>query len=304
MAFPVVLCNHAIVLAPNDLGNGFCYCRSPSRAQLIDFSKKSLAELSFASRRRRVSTTLATICWFNAVRLRLGAETPQDVQRILEPINEDYEDPQVARRRWRDYRSGVHSPSAQTIALAERHCPGTTQVLQSPLWDSLRLDRSTAKVGPALLGRTCPEGDELLSSMFGSAGGLSNNRYWLKKRCCAVLQVGNLESLGVLTICLRLAGEAKHIHTALTFYHAATRCLLALGPWFVQHGIAQAIADCYEYVLLPECCPNQVAGRLCFCSSYYLQSIETLDRIRSRVEHERGRALDSTELAHIIWTEL
>lgn len=299
-----MLCNHAIVLAPNDLGNGFCYGESQNSAQLIDFYKKSLSELSFTARRRRITTTFATICWFNHIRLSLGAETPTDIQRILEPIDEAYEDPQTQRRRWRDYRSGAHSPAARTIALAEHHCPGATRILQSPLWDALRLDRSASKVGVALVGRTCAEGDELLSRMSGSAGGLPNNRSWLKKRCCAVLQVGNLESLGVLTVCTRLAGEAKHIHLALTFYRAATRCLLVLGPWFVQHGIAQAIADYYEHVLLPESCRDQLAGNVYFCSSYYLKSIEVLDRIKTRTEQERGRALDSTEIAHIIWTEL
>lgn len=103
---------------------------------------------------------------------------------------------------------------------------------------------------------------------------------------------------------MRLTGEAKLIHTALTFYRAATRCLLMLGRWFVRHGIAQAIAEYYEQVLLPECCRDPLAGSVHFCSSYYLKSIEVLDRIKTRVEQERGRALDSTELAHIIWTEL
>ncbi len=304
MASPVVLCNHAIVLAPNGLGNDFCDGRSQNRTQLIDFSNKSLAELSFASQRRRTSAAFATICWFNEIRLRLGAETPTDIQRIIEPVDEEYEDPQTVRRRWRDYRSGTHSPAPRTIASAERHCPGATQTLQSPLWNSLRLDRPTTNAGLALVGRTCPEGDQLLSRMFGSAGGLPNNQCWLKQRCIAVLQIGNLESLGVFTICMRRAGEAKHLHTALTFYRAATRCLLALGPWFVQRGIAQAIAEYYEQVLLPECCRDPLAGSVHFCSSYYLKSIEVLDRIKTRVEQERGRALDSTELAHIIWTEL
>lgn len=312
MASPVVLCDHAIVLAPNGLGNGCRYGRFQYRAQLLDSSNKSLSEFtfasiggrSFASRRRHVSTAFATICWFNEVRLRLCAETPTDIQRILEPVAEEYEDPQVIRRRWRDYRSGVHAPAAQTIAMSERLCSGTTQILQSPLWDSLRLDRSAAQAGLALAGRTCTEGDELLSRMLGAAGGLSNNPRWLKKRCTAVLLIGNLESLGVLTTCMRLAGEAKLNHAAIAFYRAATRCLLILGPWLFRHGIARAIGEYYEHVLLPACCPDPSMGSGCFCSSYYLKSIEGLDRMKTRVEEEIGRALDSSELAQVILTEL
>lgn len=140
--------------------------------------------------------------------------------------------------------------------------------------------------------------------MLGSTGGLSNDQRWLKKRCTAVLLVSNLESLGVLTICMRLAGEAKLNHAAITFYRAATRCLLILGPWLFRHGIARAIGEYYEHVLLTACCPDPLTGSVCFCSSYYLKSIEALDRMKTRVEEERGRALDSSELAHVILTEL
>lgn len=312
MASPVVLCDHAIVLVPNGLGNDCRYGRSQYSAQLIDSSSKSLAEFTFASiegqsfapRGRHVSTAFATICWFNEIRLQLGAATPTDIQRILEPVDEEYEDPQIVRRRWRDYRSGVHAPAAQTVALAEDHVRGTTQILCSPLWDSLRLDRPAAQVGLALAGRTCAEGDELLSRMLGSTGGLSNDQRWLKKRCTAVLLVSNLESLGVLTICMRLAGEAKLNQAAITFYRAATRCLLILGPWLFRHGIARAIGEYYEHVLLTACCPDPLTGSVCFCSSYYLKSIEALDRMKTRVEEERGRALDSSELAQVILTEL
>lgn len=312
MASPVVLCDHAIVLVPNGLGNDCRYCRSQYRAQLVDSSKKSLAEFTFASiegrafapRGQHVSTAFATICWFNEVRLRLDAETSTDIQRILEPVDEEYEDPQIVRRRWRDYRSGVHAPTAKTVALSERRCSGATQILQSPLWDSLRLDRPATQVGLALAGRTCAEGDELLSRMLGAAGGLPNNPRWLKKRCTAVLLVGTLESLGVLTICMRWAGEAKLSHTAAAFYQAATRCLLILGPWLFRHGIARAIGEYYEHVLRPACCPDLLTRSGCFCSSYYLKSIEALDRMKTRVEEERGRTLDSSELAHVILTEL
>lgn len=312
MASPVVLCDHAIVLVPNGLGNDCRYGRSQYSAQLIDSSNKSLAEFTFASiegqsfapRGRHVSTAFATICWFNEIRLQLGAATPTDIQRILEPVDEEYEDPQIVRRRWRDYRSGVHAPTAKTVALSERRCSGATQILQSPLWDSLRLDRPATQVGLALAGRTCAEGDELLSRMLGAAGGLPNNPRWLKRRCTAVLLVGTLESLGVLTICMRWAGEAKLSHTAAAFYQAATRCLLILGPWLFRHGIARAIGEYYEHVLRPACCPDPLTRSGCFCSSYYLKSIEALDRMKTRVEEERGRTLESSELAHVILTEL
>jgi len=198
-----------------------------------------------------------------------------------------------------------HAPSCKQIVLAIGGFAAiTVGCAFAPLWDSLRLDRSAAQVGLALLGRTCAEGDELLSRMLGSAGGLPNNPRWLKKRCTAVLLVGNLESLGVLTICMRLAGEAKLNHTATAFYQAATRCLLILGPWLFRHGIARAIGEYYEHVLLPACCPDPLTGSGCFYSSYYLRSIEMLDRMKTRIERERGHALDSTELARVILMEL
>lgn len=302
-----MLCGHAIVWPPNGLGNDCRYARSRIPIQLIDSSHKSLAEFtfasiereSFASRRKHISTVFATICWFNELRLCLGAETSV-VQRILDAIDENYEDPQTARRRWQDYRAGIHSPAAQVIALAERRCPGTSHILQSPLWDSLRLDRSASRVGLTLMGRTCTEGDELLSRMLGSIGRLPSDRRWLNRRCTAIILTGNLEGLGVLTVCMRLAGEAKLDSAALIFCRAATRCLLVLGVWFYEHGVAQAIAEYYEYVLLPRCYSDPAVGVLYSCASYYLNTIEALDRLRVKAETEKGRPLDPRELAAVI----
>lgn len=145
---------------------------------------------------------------------------------------------------------------------------------QSPLWDALRLDRPVDQVGLALVGRSSKLGDELLTWMLGRIQRKNNDPRWLRKRCTAMIEHGSLESLAVLTICMRLASAASLDRLALIFHYHSTRHLLVLADSLYDHGIAQGMAEYYELVLLPKCCREHWMKS--FSSAQYLQVIHDL----------------------------
>lgn len=62
---------------------------------------------------------------------------------------------------------------------------------------------------------------------------------------------------------------------------------MILGGWFYLHGIAPAIAEHYEKVLLPNYCVEHQLGT--FSSSYYLYSVRALIRAALCEQEKEGR---------------
>lgn len=203
--------------------------------------------------------------------------------------------------RWGSYKNGKHKPLGRILDLAEEQVPGSKAIFQSPLWDALHLGKSAATVAVELQGRTSREGDELLYRMLGQSLPIHDPR-WLRKRCRAMVADGSLEALAVLTVCMRLAGHAKASSLALTFYRHATDTLMILGGWFYLHGIAPAIAEHYEKVLLPKCCVEHQLGT--FSSSYYLYSVRALIRAALCEQEKEGRELTQDEVISVMCRHL
>lgn len=266
---------------------------------MLDSSEKSLAEFTFApieretfaSRRRQIVTVFATICWFHELRLSLAAKTVVSVQRAIEPSDRA----EAVRRRWGDYKNGRHSPSVSIVALSEGRCPGTQSILESYLWDALRLDRPPEKNAQMLIGATSRLGDDLLSWLPSKRW--QKDRRWLRKRCIAMVEQPSLESLAVLTVCMRVAGAAGADGLVRTFYYYVTRWLLVAGGWLYSHGIALGLAEYYETILLPKCC--QVNWPCIFVEGY-LYRIASLEKMLEREARVIGRPLDSTETVSMI----
>lgn len=109
---------------------------------------------------------------------------------------------------------------------------------------------------------------------------------------------GSLEALAVLTVCMRLAGHAKASSLALAFYRHATDSLMILGGWFYLHGIAPAIAEHYEKVLMPNCCDKRQLGT--FSSGYYLNSVAALNRAALLEQEKAGKELAQEEVISVM----
>mgnify|MGYP003603887736 CR=1 FL=1 len=233
----------------------------------------------------------ATISWFYALQLHLGVNTVVAVQRATEPTTP--ERAAAVSRRWRAYKSGKQKPSAQTVNLAEKLTSWPRAILHSPLWDALRLDRSPDTVARKLLGTTSKEGDDLLKWMLDRHESHSDPR-WIRKRCRAMVARGNLEGLAILTVCVKLAGKRDASSLALTFYRHATDCLVILGSWLYAHGIAQALAEYYEKILLPAYCQDHQFG--VFSSDHYLRAVYRLDRAILAIQKKDSRKLTTEEV--------
>ncbi len=240
---------------------------------------------------KRIADAFAAICWFHELRLRLGVKTLVDVPRAIEPFTEEKR--AATSRRWGDYKSGKHKPSAWVVGLADKQVTGSKAIFTSPLWATLRLDKSIVEIARSLLGTTSREGDELLQWMLDHQRP-SKSRLWLRKRCRAMVSLGSLEGLAVLTTCMRLTDNARTPYLTLTFYSYATDCLLILGGWLYQRGIAQELAEYYEKTLLPACYDGQECS--IFCANYYLNSIRILNNAISGAQEKAGRDLTREEM--------
>ncbi|WP_287881863.1 hypothetical protein [Aquitalea sp.] len=240
---------------------------------------------------KKVAEKFATVFWYYELQRQLNLNTPADVQRAIEEVGD--RGVVGVRRRWRDYKSGHHKPVTSVVELAEQQVPGSKAILQSPLWSAMRLDKSAIKVAQQLLGKTTKEGDELLEWLLDRQQTSKVDR-WLRKRCMAMVFHATLESLAVLTVCMRLARSKGMPHWTLTFYHFATDSLMILGSWFYQHGIAQASAEYYEKVLLPTCYGKNASWL--FSSRDYFYIVRAMAREALNVQEQAGRNLTHNEI--------
>jgi len=174
-------------------------------------------------------------------------------------------------RRWRDYGKGFHSPRGRVIEMSRKICPDAVDVFLSPLWDTLRLNRPIEPVAQAHVGTTSKLGDELLTRMATLDGKAHLDPRWLRKRCLDMVRLGTLEGLGVLLICMRLAGARGENGLTVTFYRYAGHCMNILGGWFFAHGIASSLGEYFETIMLPACSGTPWLGN--FMAEYYISRI-------------------------------
>ncbi len=159
------------------------------------------------------------------------------------------------------------------------------------------MDKSEVKIARSLQGTTSRLGDELLIRMLDPRHSALDPR-WLRKRCNAMVTHGSLEGLAILTICLRLASKYGADGLTMTFYRHATKCLLIFGGMFYAHGIAQAIAEFYEKILLPKCCCDYQFGT--FDAHNYLYTVGRLIRSALATQEEIGKSLIHQEAIPIM----
>jgi hypothetical protein len=224
---------------------------------------------------------IATICWFQTLRIHLDASTVVAVQRAIEPARTG--DADGIYRRWREYKKGIHSPRTRVIDMCKEVCPEAVEIFRSPLWDALRLDRPVKQVAKSLVGTTSKLGDELIKRMMNLNGNSYLDPRWLRKRCMDMLRQGSLEGLAVLVICMRLAASQGMNRLAVTFYQFAGDCLLVLGIWFYTHGVAHGLGEYFETDLLPAAC-RDTPWLGYFSAVYYISSILSMSKGLQRAE--------------------
>lgn len=215
---------------------------------MLETSELSLEDYCFASKARNsdgpgkyrhVVDAMRTSAWFHALRMRTGAKSTYEMEKVLEPGSFGVDDSGTAykRNKWRGYRLGKHTPRPALVHAMEHLHPGTRHVFEHVLWDTLRpgcplahhdvLNRLGHKAQKILCGPQLRRQDGRLRAAA----------------ICRLERIADLDGIACLVTLLRHAitasdaAEAKHLSLALC------RSAVASGPLLFSLGIAGPLAD-------------------------------------------------------------
>lgn len=215
---------------------------------MLETSELSLEDYCFASKARNsdgpgkyrhVVDAMRTSAWFHALRMRIGAKSTYEMEKVLEPgaFGVDESGTAYKHNKWRGYRLGKHTPSPVLVQAIEQLHPGTLHVFDHVLWDTLRPGCTLAH--HHLLNRLGPTASKILSSpqLRRQDGSLRTDFV------ARVERVADLDGFACLVTLLRDAinvndaAEAQHLSLALC------RSTIASGPLLYSLGIAGPLAD-------------------------------------------------------------
>lgn len=215
---------------------------------MLETSELSLEDYCFASKARNsdgpgkyrhVVDAMRTSAWFHTLRMRTGAKSTYEMEKVLEPgsFGVDTLGTAYKRNKWRGYRLGKHTPRPALVVAMEQLHQGTYRVFEHALWDALRpgcslahhhvLNRLGTRAQKILLGPQLRRQDGQLRT----------------ETICRLEKMADLDGLAGLVILLRnainqnAAGEAQHLSLALC------RSTIASGPLLFSLGIGGPFAD-------------------------------------------------------------
>lgn len=93
--------------------------------------------------RRSIIDQVRTIFWFQFVLKSTGCQTAFELERLIEPdsFSTNPEGGTKYKNKCSKYKTGKHTPSSQfTQKVEEKFAPGSSQILNMPLWDAFKLD--------------------------------------------------------------------------------------------------------------------------------------------------------------------
>src|SRR5471032_586150 len=111
-------------------------------------------------KRDEVVDTIRTIYWFRRLAACLGARSPLEVRRQIEPGREatDMHGEAVRSSKYHLYGAGEHVPNSKMIELAEQAAPGTAPIIEHILWEILRAPlKPLGKAAPQMLRQLSPD---------------------------------------------------------------------------------------------------------------------------------------------------
>lgn len=182
---------------------------------------------------------MRTSAWFHALRIRTGAKSTYEMEKVLEPGSFGVNDLGIVykRNKWRGYRLGKHTPCPALVLAMEQLHQGTYGVFEHVLWDALRPGCPLAY--HQVLNRLSSRAQKILFSpqLRRQDGQLRT------AAICRLERIADLDGLASLVILLRNAinqndaCEAQHLSLALC------RSTIASGPLLFSLGIAGPLAD-------------------------------------------------------------
>lgn len=215
---------------------------------MLETSELSLENFSFASKTRNsdgpgkyrhVIDAMRTCAWFHTLRMRTGAKSTYEMEKVLEPDSFGVDQSGTAHKRnkWRGYRLGRHTPRPALVEAIERLRPGAHGVFDHVLWDVLRLEYPLTH--HELVNRLGPTASQvLLRPQFRLRNG--NLRSDIIK---TLEKIADLDSFACLVALLRDAINSKNGADEKYLALALCRSAIAAGPLIYSLGIAGPFAD-------------------------------------------------------------
>lgn len=252
------------------------------------------------TRPRHLVSVFASIAWFHEIRLHLGASSVAEVAHAIEPRrSRTVEEIKTLERRWRDYRAGLHSPGYNSINQAALICRSSRIIIDSALWNALRLDRCPRQSALALIGRTNKAGDELITLMLSPHEDHCNpHPLWIRNHCRDLIKHGTLDSLATITICMRLAVNASALKLAETLAYWISWNLRCLCIWLFEHGILYPMAEYYEIYVFSKCSGQH--SWFSFNAAHFLASVRQFALVTEDKAATLGRKLTIIEIAEMV----
>lgn len=188
--------------------------------------------------------------------MRLSTQSPNELERQLEPaafgFSKDEGTP-FHRNKWRQYRSGRHTPLKTFVTDIDHRCRGSRMEFDHVIWDVLRLGLPAAQHADDWLQRLDPRVQISIwnkPTKLTTAGRTRPLR--LDKRTLEMIERrAGLDALACLTILLREAHETGLAEYAHDLSRWLCRMLLLTGAELFSHGVATALYDFYDELILP-----------------------------------------------------
>lgn len=215
---------------------------------MLETSELSLEDYCFASKARNsagpgkyrhVVDAMRTSAWFHTLRMKSGAQSTYEMEKMLEPesFGIDASGTPYKRNKWRGYRLGKHTPRPALVRAMEQHHPGTLSVFDHVLWDALRPDYTLTH--HHLLNRLGPAASRLLSSSESR----TQNGNLRSAFIARVERIAELDGFACLVALLRDSINSGHNTDEDHLSLGLCRSAIAAGPVLYSLGIAGPFAD-------------------------------------------------------------
>ena len=171
--------------------------------------------------------------WYHTIRVALGKSSAYAVEKAVEPEAFSMRTGAGScNNKWRGYKRGEHLPQRHSQVLAERVVPGSSALLQHPIWKIGRLPNVVciSDLASGLLGELAPD----LQPVFFRFDSTSNQivRRGVSSRKLNMLrQRADLDALAALSVFLREAAEGRRyklsMQVADTLYRTLFHCAIS-----------------------------------------------------------------------------
>lgn len=240
-----------------------------------------------------------TVCWFHRLRLATGAQTTYQMDGLVEgPTASLLKGPEDRKNKWRSYKNGRHTPSHRLAQETEVKFPGSTRLLNHPVWPALRMDKNPDQLVADLLIQVPPDIFSVLRSGKHSTNAPLDLDGWSELRLRRLESQVSLDALASVVLLIRLAVDAGKQELAFELGSSLCRLLLMMGPWLTAHGIARPLAEYItEHVLA---LGHHNGQHHCFSTEGFVNASHRLHQSAWMIEGNENKRLTPRDRATLL----